>query len=70
MCKMSISLLYYNIFNEFNFAETDCKIDCNLGILLMNSNCFQLLIIYVCSDIYIIIIQNKINVILKFSNYC
>ena len=42
----------------FNGAETNCRIAHNLGILLMNSNCFAIfsaafyIVIHVCSAIY------------------
>ena len=41
---------------SFNGAETNFRIASNLGILLMNSNCFAIYFqqhfSYVCSDIY------------------
>ena len=43
-------------FPWFNGAETNCRIVHNLGILLMNGNCFAIYFqqhsSYVCSDIY------------------
>ena len=42
--------------SHFDGAETNCRIAHNLGILLMNSNCFAFFFSghysYVCSDIY------------------
>ena len=51
----SIEAGYKNVrVTGFNGAESNCRIAHNLGILLMNSNCFAILfssILVVCSDI-------------------
>ena len=50
---LDISITYVG----YNRDETKCRIACNLGILLMNNNCFAIYFqqhsSYVCSDIYI-----------------
>ena len=42
---------------NFGLSETNCRIARNMGILLMNSNCFAFYFqqhsSYVCSDIYL-----------------
>ena len=56
LCSLSgwLHLNCSSIGTGFNAAETNCRIACNLGILLMNSNCFAIISSYVCSDIYFI----------------
>ena len=58
LCSLSgwFHLNCISIGTGFNGAETNCRIAHNLGILLMNSNCFAMYFpqhsSYVCSDIY------------------
>ena len=58
LCSLSgwLHLNCSSIGTGFNGAETNCRIAHNLGILLMNSNCFAIYFqqhsSYVCSDIY------------------
>ena len=62
LCSLSgwLHLNCYSIGTGFNGAETNCRIAYNLGILLMNSNCFAIIfsssLVIVCSDIYSLVI--------------
>ena len=59
LCSLSgwLHLNCFSIGTGFNGAETNCRTALNLGILLMNSNCFAIFFqqhsSYVCSDIYL-----------------
>ena len=62
LCSLSrwLHLNCFSIGTGFNGAETNCRTAHNLGILLMNSNCFAIFFqrhySYVYSDIYLMLI--------------
>ena len=73
LCSLSgwLHLNCSSVGTGFNGAETNCRIAHNLGILLMNSNCFAIYFqqhsSYVCSDICI---QQAIKTPMKSRNLC